>query len=71
MVRRQATDRCGILHAGMQESAMAASTQVAAMRGVMIGEGPAMKKRYEKPTLDKRQRLSSVTAACTPSTCVN
>jgi hypothetical protein len=30
-----------------------------------------MKKRYEKPTLDKRQKLSSVTAACTPSTCVD
>ncbi len=30
-----------------------------------------MKKRYEKPTLDKRERLSSITAFCTPSTCVN
>jgi hypothetical protein len=30
-----------------------------------------MKKPYEKPTLDRRQKLSSVTAACTPSTCVN
>jgi hypothetical protein len=30
-----------------------------------------MKKTYEKPTLNKRQKLSSVTAVCTPSTCVN
>jgi len=29
-----------------------------------------MKKTYEKPTLNKRQKLSSVTANCTPSTCV-
>jgi|GEM_PF-1295125 len=29
-----------------------------------------MKKAYEKPTLNKRQKLSSVTANCTPSTCV-
>ncbi len=28
-----------------------------------------MKKIYEKPTLDKRERLSSVTAVCAPSTC--
>lgn len=33
--------------------------------------GTWMKKRYEKPTLDKRERLSSITAFCTPSTCVN
>jgi hypothetical protein len=33
--------------------------------------GKAMKKTYEKPTLDKRQKLSSVTAACTPSTCAD
>jgi len=30
-----------------------------------------MKKTYQKPTLNKRQKLSSVTAVCTPSTCVN
>ena len=30
-----------------------------------------MKKTYEKPTLNKRQKLSSITADCTPSTCVN
>jgi len=30
-----------------------------------------MKKRYEKPTLDKRQKLSSITALCTPSTCAS
>jgi len=30
-----------------------------------------MKRHYEKPTLDKRQKLSSITAACTPSTCVD
>jgi hypothetical protein len=28
-----------------------------------------MKKIYEKPTLDKRERLSSVTAGCASSTC--
>jgi hypothetical protein len=30
-----------------------------------------MRKTYEMPTLDKRQKLSSVTAVCTPSTCVD
>lgn len=30
-----------------------------------------MKKTYEKPTLSKRQKLTSVTALCTPSTCVD
>jgi len=29
-----------------------------------------MKKAYQKPVLLKRERLSAVTAACTPSTCL-
>ena len=29
-----------------------------------------MEKTYKKPTLSKRQKLSSVTANCTPSTCL-
>lgn len=29
-----------------------------------------MKKTYEKPVIVKRETLSAVTAACTPSTCV-
>ena len=36
-----------------------------------IAGGMHMKKTYEKPTLNKRQKLSSITADCTPSTCVN
>jgi len=29
-----------------------------------------MKKTYQKPEFKKRERLSAVTAACTPSSCV-
>jgi hypothetical protein len=32
--------------------------------------GFRMRKTYEKPILVKRERLSAVTADCTPSTCV-
>jgi hypothetical protein len=38
-------------------------------RMIMDQERTGMKRRYEKPSLDKRERLSGVTAACTPSIC--
>lgn len=30
-----------------------------------------MKKPYQKPELKKREKLSAVTAVCTPSTCTD